>query len=65
MADRTDYYRGYDLGIYHVGRPSVRVLIFEKRGLPPIPAGATGKTIEAALQEARRLIDARLGAHPN
>jgi hypothetical protein len=62
VADRTEYYRGYDIGLYYIGRPNVRAMIFEKNRLPPIPAGALEKTVEAALREAQRLIDGHLAA---
>jgi hypothetical protein len=63
MTDRTDYYRGYDLAIYHVGRPKARVRIQEQNGLPPIHAMPQENTIEAAVRRACELIDERLAAH--
>ena len=62
MADRVDFYRGYDIAIYHSGRPNVRATIQERNGLPPIHDSALEKSIPAALEKAKELIDQKLAA---
>jgi hypothetical protein len=62
MADRVDYYRGYGIAIYHLGRPNVRATIQERNGLPPIHDSALEKSIPAAVAKAKELIDQKLAA---
>jgi hypothetical protein len=61
MADRTGFYRGYELAYYTRGRGGkVRILIWEKDGLPPIHAGPEENSMAEAEKAARALIDETL-----
>jgi hypothetical protein len=61
MADRTGFYRGYELAYYTRNRGGkVRILIWEKDGLPPIHAGPDGNSMAEAEKAAKAAIDEKL-----
>jgi hypothetical protein len=60
VADRIDYYRGYEIAYYYLGREKVRIDIREKGGLPPIHGSSQENSLPAAERRARELIDRKL-----
>jgi hypothetical protein len=67
MADRIEWYRGYEIALYHRDRPDVRAMINATVGLPTIHGGPSASSIALALEKARERIDQALAnvADPN
>jgi hypothetical protein len=64
MADRTHFYRGYDIAYYWRDRDKVRFLIRGKGDLPPIPMGPQESSMPEAERAAKALIDETLATRP-
>jgi hypothetical protein len=66
MADKIDFYRGYDIAYYYRGRNGkVRIQIREAEGLPPIVVMPQEDSMRAAEQKARNLINRALADAEN
>ena len=61
MADRLEYYEGYEIAYYRYQRgKKIRLQIREKNGLPPIADMPLEESDAAARHTARQLIDQKL-----